>query len=273
MLKAKQIVEGTITIGKPSSQVEVSKIEGGHKIKVTDPNGTQELNVMDGAKGEDLVITEVAKGNPIVVSDVSPVEHEIKVKTSASNVSRYGKNLVDISKGLKDTVLVMNNDGSYTLTKTGSGELRFSKRMPLLISANTPITVSLNIIDINTVATGVYLVFGCSNGTEITKTVLTNRTFTFDKDVNDLRIYIGDSEENGSYVRFEKLQIEIGETATEYESVKVQTAEVIDGTATLKSVYPTMTLIADADMEVVYNSDTKLYVDKKLAELVKEATR
>ena len=81
MIKAKQTLKGTITIGKPLSVVEMSEIEGGHKIKVTDPNGTQEINIMDGAKGDkgdkgdkgkdaEIVCKDRATGNPIFIDDV-----------------------------------------------------------------------------------------------------------------------------------------------------------------------------------------------------------
>jgi hypothetical protein len=68
--------------------------------------------------------------------------------------------------------------------------------------------------------------------------------------------------------------LEIGDVATEFEMGKgMQTVEVVDGIATgLTSVSPNMTLIADAGtIECEYNMDIKSYIDKKLAELVKEA--
>ena len=53
-INANQKVTGTISVGKPLAQVEVSEIDGGHKITVTDPNGTQELTVLDGVSVESV---------------------------------------------------------------------------------------------------------------------------------------------------------------------------------------------------------------------------
>lgn len=331
-IREKQSLKGTLVVGKPNATVEVFDIEGGHKIRVTDPNGVQELEIKDGERGPQgpqgeqgpagakgdagdtgpqgpqgirgpqgetgpagptgpegpqgiqgetgpqgpkgdtgevtwlyaanhfvNALKGTISGNPIRVNDVSSLEHDLQVTAEgATKVSRYGKNLFDVSKGLKDTVFILNNDGSCTLTKRGTGELRFSNRVPLLIPANTPITVSLEILENNTSADGVYLVFSCSDGTEKSHLILTNKTLTFESDVKDLRLYIQASEADGTSVRFEKLQIEIGETATDHELYReLQTVEVVNGVATgLLSVYPTMTLIADAGtIECTYNRD------------------
>lgn len=50
-VSAKGRIEGAISVGRPLATVEVSEIEGGHKITVTDPNGVQTLNIMDGKDG------------------------------------------------------------------------------------------------------------------------------------------------------------------------------------------------------------------------------
>ena len=63
-INANQNVTGTISVGKPLAQVEVSEIDGGHKITVTDPNGTQELTVLDGIGIESVEqITESDEDN------------------------------------------------------------------------------------------------------------------------------------------------------------------------------------------------------------------
>ncbi len=50
-ISAKGKLQGNITIGKPVSVVELSEVEGGHKIIVTDPNGVQEITILDGKEG------------------------------------------------------------------------------------------------------------------------------------------------------------------------------------------------------------------------------
>lgn len=50
-ISTKNELKGSIVLGRPLTVVELSDIEGGHKITVTDTHGVQELEVMDGADG------------------------------------------------------------------------------------------------------------------------------------------------------------------------------------------------------------------------------
>lgn len=318
-----QKLKGTVVLGKPNATVEVFEVEGGHKVKVTDPNGVQELVIKDGIDGIDGVdgkdgytpvkgkdyfdgidgkdgytpvkgkdyfdgekgdkgdrgdagytpikgvdyfdgqkgdkgdtgevtwlyasnnfvnaLKETASGNPICLTDVSPLEHDLKIKVDgATKVSRYGKNLFDKSKSARQTRL--EEDGNliefstmqtsdfigivpnttYSLTETGSHRGKFYD------SEKRPISSGYDFGE-----------FGASC------------TFTVPENAHYLMFSYFSSYEEG-------IQLEVGETVTEYEPHKeVQTAEVVDGTVTgLTSVSPNMTLIADAGtIEVEYNRD------------------
>ena len=62
-------VIGSLSVGRPLATIEVSEIEGGHKIKVTDPNGVQELVIMNGT---DANVTEETIKTALGYKPVSP---------------------------------------------------------------------------------------------------------------------------------------------------------------------------------------------------------
>jgi hypothetical protein len=89
-----------------------------------------------------------------------------------------------------------------------------------------------------------------------------------------IRQYVGYVTRNiGDYISIENLQVEIGDTVTEWEEYKEPTTYTpnADGTVDgVTSLYPTTTLMTDTEgvtIEAEYNADTKKYIDKKFAEL------
>ena len=134
----------------------------------------------------------------------------------------YSKNLADLTEGI-NTCLTEEN-GVYTFTKVDNNQ-RFSGTIPIFIPANTPFTVSANILEStkDTVTLPFYFrdkdgvsYYVNSNGTPLLR--------TYDKDMVSLRFYIQTTDADKSYVKFNNFQIEIGKVATEYESpTKCQT--------------------------------------------------
>lgn len=91
---------GKLAIGRPLSEIEVSDIEGGHKIVVTDQSGTHELDVMDGKdgepgpKGEAGITPHIGEnGNWFIGETDTGVKAEAKtlVATDAVSTSDNGK--------------------------------------------------------------------------------------------------------------------------------------------------------------------------------------
>lgn len=80
MINAKQKLEGTVVVGKPSATVELLDVYGGYTLRVSDPNGTQEftLKTLKGA----------VEGNPgsirLVLEDGTdiPIMQDGKIKAS-----------------------------------------------------------------------------------------------------------------------------------------------------------------------------------------------
>jgi hypothetical protein len=83
-VSAKGKLVGSATFGKPLATVEVSEIEGGHKITITDPNGVQELTIMDG-KGETAKIGEVTLLGDKWVGDASPYSQVVSIDGVTEN--------------------------------------------------------------------------------------------------------------------------------------------------------------------------------------------
>lgn len=90
-----------------------------------------------------------------------------------------------------------------------------------------------------------------------------------------LRQYVGYITTGiGDYITMDNLQVEIGNTVTEWEEGKEPKDYAINEDGTPKepitSLSPTTTLMTDTEgvnIEVEYNIDTKKYIDKKFAEL------
>lgn len=153
---------------------------------------------------------KMVSGEAIRVDDVSPIKHKAKVKVS-------GKNLLNID-GMVNSSFVKNNDGSYTLTKIGSG--RFTNLVDISIPANTIVTVSARKVE--GTADGFALQTLNEDGT-YTSIVSLSQTKTYasakvTSNTESIRLYLGAGDTDGTYVTISDLQIELGNTATEYES-------------------------------------------------------
>lgn len=142
----------------------------------------------------------------------SPEYPQEIVSIENPTVSVYGKNLLDISAGLND-VLVVDTDGVYTITKFDDYN-RFSNKMPLLIPARTKFVFSYTGLE----STGNYpvqlqVIF--RDGTDTTAP--SGRWIAYDKDIVAARIYISIADDIGVYGRFKDPQVEIGNIQTAYE--------------------------------------------------------
>ena len=135
--------------------------------------------------------------------------------TKVTELISEGKNLFDISQALNDC-LVDNGNGTYTITNYGNvngTDKRFSKKVPLHISANT--TFTSHGVPIS--GTKASLIIGFAD-TSLNKSFSIDgytRTHTYANDVTYIQIYYpfqyGENSET-----FADFQIEYGTTATEY---------------------------------------------------------
>lgn len=204
-------------------------------------------------------------GNPVCITDSSPVEHEVAVSIDAQGgtVKKLGKNLVNVDAMLSSG-LTKDENGIYHIT--GISEV-FSFDIP--IPANTPVTITL--VDLEgynansdallrlseayeSGSAGPINWFGVS-GNLTNKVTLTNNSAF-------LRFAILPYSPSEDYwCEFSGVQVEIGETATEYEPYKEPIAYTADENGIVEGIVGSgeaMTLLADSGATITaeYNRDT-----------------
>ena len=158
----------------------------------------------------------VASPSPEYPQEINSVENPA--------LTLYGKNLLDISQMLN--VNLTESNGVYTLTRNEGGE-RFSGVASISIPANIPFKISLNMTGATNSSARLPLYFKGENGGTYYASLATEYSCTYDDKIVSVGLYLASSEEVGSYVAFTDMQIEIGETATEYEPYKEpQTATI-----------------------------------------------
>lgn len=142
-------------------------------------------------------------------------------------VTKYGKNLLDISKAITEPYnsamcsFVDNADGTYTFTKEGLYGHR-TVDFPLNIKANTSIMISVNLIETYS-QNALLIMFKYADGTtKAAQFIYSGKPvkFTAEKDVVSAYLYVSQGTAEGSKIVMEKVQIEIGTTATEYVPYK-----------------------------------------------------
>lgn len=244
-------------------------------------------------------IRKKVTGEAISVRDVGSVEHELDIKltsnttTAFSNVKvgRYGKNLYDWK-----TDLITNGNGE--LQEDGSIRLSYplasmskncgwepfdpSQQITISFDMRTDVTDRANSL-LNQVS--VYLKIEYTDGattlvgnggTDYSKYNTYKATSDANKEVKKVSWYYNYAD--NTYIK--DLQIEIGDTATDYESYiesQIVTADA-DGTVKgLTSVSPNMTVLcntADTSVNVTYNVSPEKYIaentTKKIHELVSD---
>ena len=231
----------------------------GQKGEKGDKGDTGEVTWLYASNNFVNALKNTVSGNPVAISDVSPLEHELVVKTEgATTVTRCGKNLIgyvytDTKAEINGVEFTVNDDGSITIegTNTTGESAIFYLNRKMMVDTASKYTVSVT---------------GCKNsnvrGLSPTKAdfeVKSNnqqiQTFTPSGNTLNVLVYVRSGVTVSETLT---IQIELGTEATEYEPYKEpQTVEVVDGTVTgLLSLSPSMTLIADAGtIEVEYNRD------------------
>jgi len=162
--------------------------------------GTSKLQRIEG--------NSVQRGTP---TPENPVEIQ--------SVGDRTKNLFDIDSVANGTVLINNGDGTYNLVRNGSN--RFTNQYNTFIPRNTPITVSVNLLEYDGTHGYVFNVeFFMSDGNreyanfEIDDT---EKMVKLDFDVVGIKLYIQVNNPEITTLKFKNLMFEIGESATSYE--------------------------------------------------------
>lgn len=216
-------------------------------------------------------INNTVSEKSIIVKDASPTLHTLKIQLKSDTVTDfsdvcvniYGKNLFSVNDFIKltgNSVYYEIDDEDNIIIK--AEDYRDDTTIPCVITlpkGNYYLSTS------NITATKFKLINKTDN-----KAISFNTNCEFvlsQKTEIGIKFY----EEVGTNIG--KLQIELGQKATEYEaysgfqSVSANTDGTVFG---LTSLSPNMTILTDADdvtINCTYNVDTKLYIDNKIAEL------
>jgi hypothetical protein len=148
--------------------------------------------------------------NPDFPQTIESIEDpEIKV---------HGKNLINIDLMLNEQ-LVENSAGTYTITKNGSGGLRFSNKFSCNIPAGKYIFSVGNVEGTEEV---IRIALTCKSGKELAIVVSPDlpKIVTSTEEIVKIGAYIPADRENGVYTTFSDLMMEYGENATLYEEYK-----------------------------------------------------
>lgn len=140
------------------------------------------------------------------------------VSLPAPVVGVYSKNLL-CADSLVNGQFVKNADGTYTLTKNGTGGLRFSNRA----ACNLPKgTYTMSVRSVAGVDDTVRIAVTYANGAEhsLAITVATPKTFDAPDSIVKLAAYLPADTDDGSYTTMGGLMLEHGTKATEYEPYK-----------------------------------------------------
>ena len=205
-----------------------------------------------------------ASGSAIVLNDVSPLEHEMSVKTDVggATVTVYGKNLVDADKMLNSS-LTKDENGVYRITRSNAAPFMFDTPIP----ANTPIVLTYENLD----------------GYNANSDALFSHSVYFADGTNQSGYWVGVSDKFGNsvfinsakpvrgfalftykpsddfYATFTGVQVEIGTAATECELYKEPITYTADENGNVDGIISNgenMTLIAnDGIVTAEYNKD------------------
>lgn len=231
------------------------------------------------------VIEKTVTGNgAIKLTDVSEVPHKIQVQISNENidnisavkVQRYGKNLFD-----KDNVTIQNQNTAsyskdgYNITTVGnaggaesysSGVINILLPAAIDVSRTTCVSVYVTLLEQGIHSNKVVLL-----GIEGVNKVLSNKTTALTLGVRtkiSVNINSGNLDRlwlylnnNKLLIELDTLQIEYSSTVTDYEPYiePVEYTVNADGFTSIDSLYPSMTILADAHIAATYQQSYGMY--------------
>lgn len=224
-------------------------------------------------------VVENVEIRPQLEEGDTATEYEPYVDPTSVTVTRCGKNLADLSKAVKDDVFVDNGNGTYTLTKQGQSGQRFSNSIPMFIKSGSSITFTFDIVESTTTqheVTEISAALIHNDGTESAIIVKNGLIRNITKDISQMRFFIHANESDGTYITLKNFQVEIGNTGSDYEAYKATETYTpnADGTLTIASTAPTMTLLTDKDVniEAEYNQDINKVI-KSLQDKINALTK
>ena len=153
-------------------------------------------STQDGTPTPDAPVDIVSVGNPVVTV--------------------LGKNMLDADLMINEQ-FKKNADGTYTITKNGASNLRFSKRAVCRIPKGTYI---LSVGSVSGMDDTVRIAFSFASGKEVScaVTAVIPKVLVADEEIVKFATYIPSDRNDGEYTTFAGLMMEYGLSVTEYES-------------------------------------------------------
>lgn len=183
---------------------------------------------------ENLTVPTTKTGNMIRLDDVSPIQGEeltLNLKAANSSVTGakatvYGKNLVDHMDFVNGENCVIDSAGRLVLMKNEYGYT--TEFAPTYIPANTPFVISCVMVQRPSSKPNMTICIRYADGTASpTKTYVMGTVLTHTKDIVAIRFGVNTALDSGTF-RITKLQVELGEQATEYVEPQRVTGNKVD---------------------------------------------
>lgn len=207
-------------LNKNLKNENLNNIDTNKKVKLIFHNNKFDYEIVDSCTH--YTVTFDANGGSVDIDSKEVIENSTYGTLPTPTRAGYtfmgwnGKNMINIDEAINDC-LIDNGDGTYTMWYNNSG--RMSKILNVSIVSNTKVVMSYNMVDYNgtEMAYNSVKIFGqTADNSEIY--ITTNGSIkTITKDVQKIRIYQEGSQPIGTYTKFKNLQLEEGDTATEYE--------------------------------------------------------
>ena len=241
-------IKAVQTAAKTAEEASVAQIEAkGVNVRESIPDDYSALSeAVDGLnRGRAGAIVCEVEGSAVVVNDASdnylqglrifgrstqdgtptpgaPVEIKSVEKPV---VTVCGKNLLNADLMINEQ-FVKNADGTYTITKNGTSNLRFSRRASCSIPKGN---YTLSVVNATGLDDMVRLALTFASGKEMscTTTPTNPKHLIVDEEIVKFAAYLPSDRDDGVYTTFAGLMLECGSEVTTYEPYKpVQTVEL-----------------------------------------------
>jgi hypothetical protein len=245
----------------------------GTRITLTDEILDSYITIYGYAESNASYGQECVISNIQIEKSATVTEYEPYIDPTNTKVTRCGKNLLNPNRGSssgKGLTLTNHGDGTFTIAGTATSAASFGLTNltsdPLYLHKGVAYTQSVIVLSGSMSGVAVVPSVEDADGNVTWNYFSNNQTKIPQQHYKfwGYEVYV----ENGKTVNLRfKVQLEVGDTATEYEPYgeKEIVTPASTGTCTVTSKSPTMTLFTDTPgvtIEAEYNRDTKTYIEQ-----------
>lgn len=196
----------------------LNNIDTSKKVKLIFHNNKFDYEIVDSCTH--YTVTFDANGGSVDIDSKEVIENSTYGTLPTPTRAGYtfmgwnGKNMINIDEAINDC-LIDNGDGTYTMWYNDKG--RFAYNLYVSIPENTTLTFSYDLVDYNGTYSAPLQMLGKYTDNDNIYFLSNKRSATLTKELSRLSIYQEGSQPIGTYTKFKNLQLEEGDTATEYE--------------------------------------------------------